>query len=138
LMGRYYELLLGRIVPADMHPLEAKKQLAFEIVRTYQSADAGKKVLEEWNTRFSKRDLEHADLPAFAPTERGELVAVDLVTCVYRNVFALTRSHSEVSRLIKQGSIEIDGTKIRDPKAKISLRPGQILRLDRKHAVRID
>src|SRR5262249_37915127 len=97
-----------------------------------------KKALEEWNTRFSKRDLEHADLPAFEPTERGELVAVDLVTFVYRHVFDLIRSHSEVSRLIKQGSVEIDGTKIRDPKAKISLRPGQIVRLDRKHAVRID
>jgi tyrosyl-tRNA synthetase len=138
LMARYYELLLGRMVPADAHPLEAKKQLAFEIVQTYHSADAAKKVRDEWNTRFSKRDLEHADLPAFASTERGDLVAVDLVTCVYRNVFALTRSHSEVSRLIKQGSVELDGTKIRDPKAKISLSPGQILRLDRKHAVRID
>src|SRR5262249_25543577 len=116
----------------------AKKQLAFEIVRTYHSTDAAKSALEEWNTRFSKRDLEHADLPAFKPTERGELVAVDLVTYVYRDVFALKRSHSEVSRLIKQGSDEIDGTKIRDPKARISLRPGQILRLDRKRAVRID
>ena len=137
LMARYYELLLGRMVRADGHPLEAKKQLAFEIVRTYHSIDAAKRALEEWNTRFSKRDLEHADLPAFKPTERGELVAVDLVTCIYRDVFDLRRSHSEVSRLIKQGSVEIDGTKIRAPKAKISLRPGQILRLDRKHAVRI-
>lgn len=138
LMARYYELLLGRMVPADAHPLEAKKQLAFEIVQTYHSADAAKRALEEWNTRFSKRDLQHADLPAFKPTERGELVAVDFVTHAYRDVFDLRRSHSEVSRLIKQGSVEIDGTKIRDPKAKISLRPGQILRLDRKHAVRID
>src|SRR5215510_1323647 len=84
LMTRYYELLLGRMVPTTAHPLEVKKQLAFEIVRIYHSADAAKKALDEWNTRFSKRDLEHADLPAFAPTERGELVAVDLVTCVYR------------------------------------------------------
>ena len=138
LMARYYELLLGRTVPADAHPFEAKKQLAFEIVQTYDSIDAAKRALDEWTTRFSKRDLEHADLPAFKPTERGELVAVDLLTHLYRDVFDLKRSHSEVSRLIKQGSVEIDGTKIRDPKAKISLRPGQILRLDRKHAVRID
>jgi len=39
--------------------------------------------------------------------------------------------------LIKQGSVEIDGTKIRDPKSKITFHPGQILRLDRKRAVRI-
>ncbi len=31
LMARYYELLLGRIPPAGMHPLDAKKQLAFEM-----------------------------------------------------------------------------------------------------------
>ncbi|MBX6326865.1 MAG: tyrosine--tRNA ligase, partial [Chthoniobacterales bacterium] len=34
LMARYYQLLLGRTVPADANPLEAKKQLACEIVRT--------------------------------------------------------------------------------------------------------
>ena len=98
---------------------------------------AAKKTLDEWNTRFSKRDLEHADLPAFSPTEREELTAVTLVSNVYQEVLKLKKSHSEVSRLIKQGSVEIDGTKIHDPKAKITLRPGQILRLDRKHAVRV-
>jgi hypothetical protein len=36
------------------------------------------------------------------------------------------------------GERGIDGTQILDPKAKITLHPGQILRLDRKHAVRID
>jgi Tyrosyl-tRNA synthetase len=57
LMARYYELLLRRAAPGDMHSLEAKKQLAFEIVQTYHSADAAKRTLDEWNTRFSKRDL---------------------------------------------------------------------------------
>ena len=137
LMARYYELLLRRPAPTDMHPLEAKKQLSFEIVQTYHSADAAKRTLDEWNTRFSKRDLEHVDLPAFSPAERQDLTAVNVVSDVYRNVFQLEKSHSEVSRLIKQGSVEIDGTKIHNPKAKVTLRPGQILRLDRKHAVRI-
>src|SRR5438128_8910410 len=73
LMARYYELLLGRMVPAEAHPVEAKKQLAFEIVRTHHSAEAAKKGVEEWNTRFSKRDLKHAHLPAFSPTDRQDL-----------------------------------------------------------------
>jgi tyrosyl-tRNA synthetase len=138
LMARYYELLLRCTPPGGMHPLEAKKQLAFEIVQTYHSTEVAKKTLDEWNTRFSKRDLGRADLPAFSPSERQDLTAVTVISGVYREVFQLEKSHSEISRLIKQGSVEIDGTKIRDPKAKISLRPGQILRLDRKHAVRID
>jgi len=137
LMARYYELLLQRAAPRDTHPLEAKKQLAFEIVQTYHSADAAKRTLDEWNTRFSKRDLKNADLPAFSPDERQDLTAVTVVSDIYRNVFQSEKSHSEVSRLIKQGSVEIDGIKIRDPKAKVALHPGQILRLDRKRAVRI-
>ena len=68
LMARYYDLLLGRTPPDDMHPLEAKKLLAFEIVRTYHSPAVAQKTLDEWNTRFSKRDLEHADLPTFSAT----------------------------------------------------------------------
>jgi tyrosyl-tRNA synthetase len=137
LMARYHELLLGHTPPRDTHPLEAKKQLAFEMVRTYHSVAAAQKTLDEWNTRFSKRDLEHADLPVFSATSADGLVVVALVSKVYREVFNLEKSHSEVSRLIKQGSVEIDGAKIRDPKATVSLNPGQILRLDRKHAVRV-
>src|SRR5581483_9522022 len=57
LMARYYQLLLGRTVPADANPVEAKKQLACEIVRTYHSADVARKTLDDWNTRFSRRDL---------------------------------------------------------------------------------
>jgi tyrosyl-tRNA synthetase len=135
-MQAYYSLLLDKSAP-EIHPVEAKKQLAFEIVQTYHSADAAKRTLDEWNTRFSKRDLESADLPTFSPTERQELTTLSVVSDVYRRVFQLEKSHSEVSRLIKQGSVEIDGTKILDPKAKITLHPGQILRLDRKHAVRV-
>src|SRR5215467_2576645 len=137
LMARYYKLLLKHAVPSEMHPLEAKKQLAFEIVKTYHSAEAAGKMLEDWNTRFSKRDLSRADLPPYSPTERGDVTAVALISDVYRNVFRLEKSHSEVSRLIKQGSVEIDGTKVTDPKAKVTLHPGQVLRLDRKRAVRI-
>ena len=137
LMAPYYDLLLGRTPPVEVHPLEAKKQLAFEIVQTYHSTAVAQKTLDEWNIRFSKRDLEHADLPAFPVISGEDLPAVTLVSKIYREVFNLEKSHSEVSRLIKQGSVEIDGAKIRDPKATLTLKSGQTLRLDRKHAVRV-
>ena len=135
-MQAYYSLLLDKSLP-EKPPAEAKKQLAFEIVRTYHSLAAAQKTLDEWNTRFSKRDLARADLPAFAPTERQDFTAVAVVSDIFREIFQAKKSRSEVSRLIKQGSVELDGTKVRDPTAKMSLRPGQILRLDRQHAVRI-
>src|SRR5213595_2667396 len=137
LMARYYPLLLGRLPAAGAPPLDAKKQLAFEIVKIYHSPAVARKTLDEWNTRFSKRDLQRAELPTFSATVRDKLDAVSLVSRVYREAFNIQKSRSDASRLIKQGSVELDGVKIRDPKAAISLMPRQVLRLDKKHAVRI-
>src|SRR5216117_2238074 len=84
LMARYYELLLGKAVPVEVHPFEAKQQLAIEIVQTYHSPAVAQKTLDEWNTRFSKRDLEHADLPAFSAISEAGLPVVALVSKAYR------------------------------------------------------
>jgi tyrosyl-tRNA synthetase len=137
LMARYYELLLGRPAPSGTPPLDAKKQLAFEIVQTYHSPAVAQKTLDEWNTRFSKRDLKHAELPTFSPVGFDQRDLVTLVWSAYREAFDLKKSRSEARRLIKQGSVELDGQTLRDPKAMFQLTSGQILRLDKRHAVRI-
>ena len=134
LMARYYEVLLGRELSKGADPFEAKKQLAFEIVQTYHSAEVALRTLTDWNARFSEKRLDEAELPAI-PAMADE--SVTAVAAAYAQAFALKKSRAEVSRLIKQGSVQIDGKKIVDPKSKISLRPGQILRLDKTHAVRI-
>lgn len=134
LMARYYVMLLGRELSKETHPAEAKKQLAFEIVQTYHGAAAAKQTLEDWNTRFGQRRLEEADLPEFSAREDA---AVKIVMSAYVENFSLTKSRTEVSRLIKQGSVHLDGEKIVDPMAKLALRSGQILRLDKTHAVRV-
>ena len=135
LMARYYELLLGRAPPPGMHPLEAKKQLAFEIVQTYHSPGIAQRTLDEWNTRFSKRDLERAELPYLRPDNYSNFV--DLVGHAFQNAFGISKSRTQVRHLIEQGSVQLDGKKITDPNAAIPLRAGQILRLDKTHAVRI-
>jgi len=134
LMARYYLLLLGRELPKGDNPFEAKKQLASEIVQTYHSPEIAKKTLDEWNARFSEKRLEEADLPSLSAVS-DELVAI--VVAAYSQGFGLNKSRADASRLIKQGSVQLDGKKIIDPKPKISLRSGQILRLDKTHAVRI-
>ncbi len=134
LMARYYEILLGHELPKGASPVDLKKQLAVEIVQTYHSAAVAEKTLADWNVRFSEKRLDEADLPAFAAI--GD-EAVALAVAAYSQGFAIKKSRADVSRLIKQGSVQVDGKKIVDPKAKISLRFGQILRLDKTHAVRI-
>jgi len=134
LMARYYTLLLGRPLPKEEHPLEAKKRLAFEIVETYHSRAAAQGTLDEWNTRFSEKKLEAANLPTITASS-GD--AVGIVTKAYADAFAVTKSRAEASRLIKQGSVQVDGAKILDPKATVSLKSGQVMRLDKTHAVRV-
>jgi tyrosyl-tRNA synthetase len=133
LMARYYELLIWRELPASEHPLEAKKKLAREIVGTYHSRAAAEKASEEWTMRFSERRLEQTELPVF------EAQSAELVSLVVRafEKFALTKSRAEASRLIKQGSVQLDGKKLTQPTTKVELKWGQTLRLDKTHAVRI-
>jgi len=136
LMARYYPLLLGRMLPTNAHPLEAKKQLALEIVETYHSPAIAKSTLENWNKRFSEKRLAHAELPDYSLSgEHADFVS--LIVDVYLSIFGLTKSRTEIRRLIEQGSTQIDGEKIRDPKVKALLHSGQVLRLDKKRAVRI-
>ena len=146
LMERYYPLLLNRSLAKELHPLEAKKQLAFEIVQTYHSAEVARKTLDEWNTRFSEKRLSETELPEFDPSRVPEFwpftefygnQAFDMVWGAYSQTFQIQKSGSEIRRLMKQGSVQLDGVKITDPKAKLNLRSGQILRLDKTHAVRI-
>jgi len=133
LMVRYYLLLLSRELPKNKHPLQAKKELAAEIVATYHSRAAANKAEEEWTRRFSEKRLSETELPILASQSN------ETVTIVVKGfaVHGITKSRAEASRLIKQGSIQLDGAKLRNPTEQITLSPNQILRLDKTHAVRI-
>ncbi len=133
LMERYYPLLLGRSVSAAAHPLEAKKQLAFELVQTYHSKIAAQRTLDEWNARFSEKRLGDSELPELAARSTD---LVSLVVAAYADAFQITKSRADARRLVEQGSVQLNGEKLRDPKAIISPVADQVLRLDKTRAVR--
>lgn len=136
LMIRWYGLLLGRGLLEGEHPMAAKKELARALVARFHSADAAASALAEFENRFSARNLETADLPAFRPAN----AAADVLTLAveaYAQCFGQNKSRSDVRRLVVQGSVQWRGEKITDPKAAPDLsRPG-ILRLDKTCAVRV-
>ncbi len=134
LMARYYPLLLGKPLDPNAHPLEAKKHLAATIVKMYHSHEAAQRTLGEWNARFSEKRLADADLPTLRPASSD---IISIIVSAYRDAFAMEKSRADVRRLIEQGSIQLDGEKLRDPKAVLQLRSGQVLRLDKTRAVRI-
>jgi len=135
LMVRYYWVLLSEQLP-PVHPMEAKKQLAFRIVEQFHDRFAAQTALEDFNLRFAKRDLDSAELPKVRVVELGEDIISAVVTA-YSQGFGIIKSKSEARRLVEQGSVQWRGEKITDPKVRISFTPGEVLKLDKTRAVRL-
>ena len=135
LMARYYTLLLGENLNPELHPMESKKALGEKIVSRYHSADDAAVAREEWETHFSKRDLEGAALPEVDFAGQEGIIAA--VSHAYSSAFDQTRSNGDIRRLITQGSIQLNGEKITDPKATPEFGSGGVLKLDKKRSVRI-
>jgi len=134
LMAKYYLLVLGETLDAAMHPMEAKKQLAAKCVAIYHSQAAADDCRADWDLRFSKKDLANADLPEVTLSERRDLLGV-----VLHSFAALEAAISggDARRLIQQGSIQLNGEKLTDPKAEPQWKAGDVLKLDKKRTVRI-
>ena len=137
LMDRYYLLLLGSARDEILHPMEAKKVLASRIVARYHSEEEGKAAREDWETRFSKRDLNAADLPEMATADlNGNLLQV--VGLVFKDAFGLEKSNGELRKqFITTGAVQLDGEKLIDPMADFRAEAGQVLRLSKKQSIRL-
>jgi len=137
LMETYYTLLLGEQLDASLHPMEAKKSLAERIVTRYHSAVAAQEARADFELRFSKKDLEAAELPHYSPAAELSRDVITLVVDAFQQAFGITKSRGDVRRLVEGGSVTWRGEKINDPKALIPSGSEGVLKLDRKHAVRM-
>ncbi|MDF1823344.1 MAG: tyrosine--tRNA ligase [Verrucomicrobiales bacterium] len=132
LMARYAVLLIGEEIDPSEHPVEAKKALAAKIVARYHSAEAADQALTNWNNRGK---LDAVELPEFSlPADRKDLLGI--VQAAFASLEE-PKSGSDVRRLIQQGSIQLDGEKLSDPKSEPALSPGQVLKLNKKRSVRV-
>jgi tyrosyl-tRNA synthetase len=135
LMARYSVLLLGQEIDPSVHPMESKKSLAAALVARYHSDAEAAAARENWDAMFSRKDLASIELPEFRVGERRDLLGV--VGEAYETIFSEPKSGSDVRRLIQQGSVQLDGEKLTDPKAEPAWTAGQVLKLDKKRSVRI-
>ncbi|MBU0770852.1 MAG: tyrosine--tRNA ligase [Gammaproteobacteria bacterium] len=119
LMWRYYELLsframsdidaLRRDVADGRNPRDAKVMLAQELVGRFHGDAAARGALADFESRFRQGgvpdDLSTIELPAPAG---GLLIAQAL------RASGLTATTSEALRMIDQGGVRLDGTKVSD------------------------
>ncbi len=134
-MATYYRLLLGEALP-EGHPMDAKKRLGFRIVERFHGTEAAQAALDDFNTRFSKKDLAHAELPT-VPLSALQGDAITMVVAAFETGFGIKKSRGDARRLIEQGSVKLGEAKLSDVKATPSLAVGDVIRLDKTHAIRV-
>jgi len=135
LMVHYYAILLAEKNP-NIHPMEAKKQLASRIVERFHDRSAADQALRDFELRFAKRDLGSIQLPEVPMTALGGDI-LSAVAAAYLLGFQITKSRSEARRLVEQGSVQWKSEKVTDSKACPLFAPGELLKLDKTRAVRI-
>lgn len=142
LMWTYYEMATD--VPMEevidmkkgvengtFHPMEAKKKLGCEIVKSYHGDEEGKKAREWFENVFSKKDLS-VDLPE-VKIDVDEADAIELLV----NQLGFFKSNSEARRLIQQGGFKINDEAVTDVAATISIEDGMIVRAGKKKIIKI-
>jgi tyrosyl-tRNA synthetase len=113
LMKRYYELLCRRsagevsqiiesISTGSKHPMDAKKELASEIVSYYHGDGQGDLERKKFEERFSKNKIPDDILTR--EVSAGEFAILDFLREV-----EFTKSNGEARRLMKQNAFKIDG-----------------------------
>ncbi|MEN9974128.1 MAG: hypothetical protein RLZZ282_134 [Verrucomicrobiota bacterium] len=138
LMDRYYLLLLGEARDPATHPMDAKKSLAEKLTTRYHGAPAGEAARADWDTRFSKKDLGAAELPELSLAELpADLTVLALTAHAFLSAFQIEKSNGELKKqFITTGSVQLNGEKLTDPGGVCDPKPGDILKLSKKHAVR--
>jgi tyrosyl-tRNA synthetase len=161
MMWRYYELLTDVQLPAidkmqrevaggALHPMQAKKDLAWSIVSGFHSADAATKAGEDWAKQFQRdevpSDLETVSvhLAEVLPQSGGDAaqpvhgsLAEDGRTWVIRVdklmvKAGLAGSASEANRKWKARAVSLDGQLVTGPSVTVQVPSQVILRVGRQ------
>ena len=149
MMWRYYELLtdvqIAEIerMKRDVHPMQAKKDLAARIVKDFHSADAAAKAGEDWAKQFQKDQTPDSVDEVSVPKSSilAEIKDVDASlsngSCAVRidkllKEAGLASSRTEAERKIKEGAVAINGDTVRSPVITISVNGGILVRVGKR------
>jgi tyrosyl-tRNA synthetase len=144
LMWSYYELLTDFAEPVIvrlkeevrggvLHPMEAKMQLAHNIIAGFHGENAAQKATREFQRVFRDRaapeEVAERKLPRSGP-KKLSILLVEL---------NLAPSRAEAERLIKQGGVEINGQRAPDVKKELDLSKSgdYLLRAGKKKFLRV-
>ncbi len=113
-----------------LHPMQIKKALARSIVTEYHSREDAKRAEEQFQRVVQRKETPEA-IPLRYYSERS-VVAYEMIAGL------AGISTSEARRLLSQGAVKIDGTKVSDPGQQISIGPKeQIVQVGKRKFFRV-
>jgi len=125
----------GGLADGTMHPRDAKVALAREIVKVWHGERAAADAEREFARVFVQKDLP-GDIPD-APIGRDELKNGAMRLTKMLVLAGLAESNSDARRLISQGGVTVDGQRVNETDAEITVRDRLILRVGRRRFARI-
>ncbi len=135
LMVRYYELLssapfekIEAVKKGDVHPKEAKEDLAFEITARFHDKDAARTAQEAFRSLFKDKKTPDNVEEVLIETDEDELWLPRLVA----DLSTTARSTSAAIRLMTQGGVKIDGEKVTDRKTRVSTKKALLLQVGKR------
>ena len=127
------EAMKASVAAGDLHPRQAKVDLAQRIVTDFHSAEAATAAVEEFDRRFVQKALptEMAEKTLTISAE-GERLTRVIVDCGF------APSSGAATRLIDQGSVKIDGDRVDDRFLRVSPQRGPfVLQVGKRRVVRV-
>ncbi len=130
-LEQWYQLLLGRTLPAGSDPLEAKRGLARELTTIYHGSAAAEHVAGEWDrVQRAGGTPSEIDEATFTATN-GKVHLPALIA----ELFDLSRSQAR--RLISQGAVTIDDVAVADVDVAPEALDGRVLRVGKRRFKRL-
>ena len=129
-LPQWYDLLLGRGVPADVSPRDAKRELARSIVERFHGPEAGGEAEAAFDRVFVSRelpeDIEEAVISANGAVHLPELIA---------DLFGGSRS--EARRTIAGGGVKLDGETVSELDLPAGELDGRVLQVGKRRFRRL-
>ncbi len=121
--------LLEAVERGEVHPMEAKKKLAWEIVSIFDGDEAADRAAAHFERVHQQRKLPQ-DMPS-----RALAGPTNLVDLIYDAGFA--PSKSQARRLVQQGAVRLDGERITSIEAEITVEDESVLQVGKRRFLRL-
>ena len=129
------ERIKGGLAGGSMHPMDAKKQLAWEIVRLYHGEEAANAARADFELQFQERgmpsDVPTVPLARTVGDKADDAGALGILDLLINTGLAPSRKHA--TRLVEQGGVSIDSERVTDFRQMVKPVEGMVVKVGRNY-----